>query len=54
MKVVIDTNVVVSAALRDRDPEAVILRVAGRPGWKWIVSPDILAEYREVLQRDKL
>ncbi len=53
MKVLIDTNVLVSAALRDKDPEAVILFVAARPDWQWIVSADILAEYREVLSRPK-
>jgi predicted nucleic acid-binding protein len=30
MRVVIDTNVVVSAAFKDRDPEAVILFLASR------------------------
>jgi putative PIN family toxin of toxin-antitoxin system len=53
MKVLIDTNVLVSAALRDKDPEAVILFVAAQPDWLWIVSADILAEYREVLSRPK-
>ena len=31
MKVVIDTNVLVSAALRDRGPERVVLFVAEHP-----------------------
>lgn len=53
MKVVIDTNVVVSAALKDRDPEAVILFVAGRPEFEWVVSADILEEYRGVLGRGR-
>ena len=44
MKVVIDTNVVVSAALRDRDPETVILFVAGQPDFQWVVSNPILEE----------
>ena len=39
MKVLIDTNVLVSAALRDKDPEAVILFIAARPDWQWIVWP---------------
>lgn len=51
MRVVIDTNVLVSAVLKDRDPEAVILFVASREEMEWIVSPEILAEYREVLSR---
>jgi len=53
MKVVIDTNVLVSAVLKDRDPEAVILFVAGRDDMEWIVSPEIMIEYREVLHRPK-
>ncbi len=53
MKVVIDTNAVVSAALKDRDPEAVILFVVERPEFKWIVSAPILEEYKEVLRREK-
>jgi putative PIN family toxin of toxin-antitoxin system len=53
MKVIIDTNVVVSAALRDRDPETVILFVAEQPDFQWIVSDSILEEYKEVLAREK-
>lgn len=53
MKVVIDTNVLVSAVLKDRDPEAIILFVAERDEMEWIVSPEIMAEYREVLSRKK-
>lgn len=53
MKVLIDTNVLVSAALKDKDPEAVILFVAEQPDFEWIVSTEILAEYRTVLSRAK-
>ncbi len=53
MKVVVDTNVLVSAVLKDRDPEAVILFVAERNDLEWIASPEIMAEYREVLSRPK-
>jgi putative PIN family toxin of toxin-antitoxin system len=53
MKVIIDTNVLVSAAMRDKDPEAVILFIAWHPEFEWIVSPQILEEYKGVLQRDK-
>ena len=53
MRVVIDTNVVVSAALKDRDPEAVILFLASRGDTEWVVTPEIMAEYREVLSRPK-
>lgn len=53
MRVVVDTNVLVSAALRGGIPEAVILWIAGRPDWTWLVSPEILAEYAAVLSRPK-
>jgi putative PIN family toxin of toxin-antitoxin system len=53
MKVVIDTNVLLSAAWRDKSPEAVILWVASHDDWEWVVSDEILTEYREVLWREK-
>lgn len=53
MKVVIDTNILVSAVLKDRDPAAVIRFVIGDPQYEWIASRDILAEYTEVLRRPK-
>jgi putative PIN family toxin of toxin-antitoxin system len=53
MKIVIDTNVLVSAILKDRDPEAVILFVAKRDDIEWIVSPEIMTEYQQVLSRPK-
>ena len=53
MKVVVDTSVLVSAVFRDRTPEEVILFVTGQDAFHWIVSGEILAEYREVLSRPK-
>jgi putative PIN family toxin of toxin-antitoxin system len=53
MRVVVDTNVVVSAILRDRLPEKVLLFILARPDFEWVASPEILAEYREVLHRPK-
>ena len=53
MKVIIDTNVLVSAVLKDKDPEAVILFVVEQPEIEWIVSAAILEEYKEVLGRGK-
>lgn len=53
MRMIIDTNVLVSAALRDRTPEATILFVVERPDFEWIVSTDIVQEYKEVLSRKK-
>ena len=53
MNVVIDTNIVVSAVLKDRDPEAVIRFVIGHPQYQWVASRNILAEYDDVLRRPK-
>ncbi len=53
MKVLIDTNVLVSAALWDKDPEAIVLFVAKHPDFEWFVSPEIVEEYQAVLKRDK-
>jgi putative PIN family toxin of toxin-antitoxin system len=53
MRVVIDTNVVVSAALKDRDPEAVILFVLQHPDFEWVASFQIVDEYVSVLRRKK-
>ncbi len=53
MKVVIDTNVLISAAFRDKAPEEVILFIAAQSDFKWIVTTEILNEYLEVLGRKK-
>lgn len=53
MKVIADTNVLVSAILQDKAPEEVILFIAKSPDIEWIVSPQILKEYKEVLSRKK-
>ncbi len=53
MRVVVDTNVAISAILRDRRPEKVLLFIVGRPDFEWVASREILAEYHEVLRRPK-
>jgi putative PIN family toxin of toxin-antitoxin system len=53
MNVLIDTNVLLSAALRDKLPERVVLYVAAREDCRWLVTPEILAEYADVLRRPK-
>ncbi len=47
MKVILDTNVVVSAILRGRNPAKIILFVTEQPDIEWVVSAEILDEYRE-------
>ena len=54
MKVIIDTNILVSAAIRDREPETIIQFIVDNPEFEWIVSSEIMTEYKEVLQRRKL
>jgi predicted nucleic acid-binding protein len=41
MRVVIDTNVLVSAILRDRLPEKVLLFIVGRQDFEWVASAEI-------------
>jgi putative PIN family toxin of toxin-antitoxin system len=53
MKILLDTNVLLSAAWRDRLPEKVILHVATDRECHWIVTAPILQEYLEVLKRPK-
>jgi putative PIN family toxin of toxin-antitoxin system len=54
VRVVVDTNVVVSAALKDRDPEAVLVHVVERPEIEWVATQEIIDEYLEVLARPRL
>ncbi len=54
MRIVIDTNVLVSAAVTGRNPETVILFIAESPNFEWVVSAEILREYQEVLSRSRL
>ena len=53
MRIVVDTNVLVSAVLRGREPRAVIQFIVDNPDCEWVVSPEILTEYKEVLSRRK-
>ncbi len=53
MKVVVDTNVFVSALLKNRDPEAALLHILTSPDMTWVASLEILEEYRAVLSRPK-
>ena len=53
MNVLLDTNVLVSAVIRDRLPQRVIDEIVSREDWFWIVSAEIETEYREVLARPK-
>ena len=54
IKVVIDTNVVVSANLVDEGSSAAILDLAANKQIPMFISPAVLAEYHEVLHRPRL
>jgi uncharacterized protein len=53
-KVIIDTNILISAAISGRKPEEVINFIIASSDYQWIVSPSILDEYVQVLNRPKL
>lgn len=54
MRIIIDTNVLISAAVTGKNPEAVILFIVANPELEWVVSTEILTEYKEVLSRRRL
>ncbi len=49
----IDTAVLVSAAIRDRLPERVILWCVAQRDLEWLVSPEIIDESIDVVNRPK-
>lgn len=53
MRVVINTSVLVSAAIRDRLPERVLMWCITHPELEWLVTEEILDEYVEVMKRPK-
>jgi putative PIN family toxin of toxin-antitoxin system len=53
MIILVDTNVLLSAALRNRLPERVVRHVVTDGNCRWVVTPEILTEYLEVLRRPK-
>jgi putative PIN family toxin of toxin-antitoxin system len=54
IRVVIDTNVVVSANLIDEGPSAAILDLVAKKRILMFVSAPVMAEYEEVLNRPRL
>ena len=53
MKVIVDTNVLVSAIIRDNIPEQAIMWIISQPVIDWVATAEIVQEYKEVLQRKK-
>jgi len=54
LAVVLDTNVVVSAALKPQGREALVLTLALAGKFRLFLSPSVLKEYEKVLPREKL
>ena len=57
MRIIIDTNILVSAAavaVAHGKPEKAINFIISNFDYEWILSQEILAEYNEVLSRRKL
>ena len=53
MKIVVDTNILISAALNGSKPQAVIDYIIASNDCKWIASAAIVDEYKAVLVRPK-
>jgi uncharacterized protein len=53
MNIILDTNVLLSAAWRNGLPERVVLDAATTSDCEWIVTAPILSEYVSVLRRPK-
>ena len=53
MKVIVDTNILVSAIIRNNIPEKVILWIVFQPTVEWIASNEMMQEYLAVLRRKK-
>ena len=53
MKVIVDTNVLVSAIICDNIPEQVIMWIVSQPVIEWVATAEIVREYKDVLQRKK-
>ncbi len=54
LRLVLDTNIVVSAALKPAGPQRTVLLLAMTKPARLYVTEDILAEYRDVLARPEL
>ncbi|MGI0480166.1 putative toxin-antitoxin system toxin component, PIN family [Geminocystis sp. CENA526] len=54
MKIIFDTNILISAAFRGGKPKMAIAHVIASSSFEWIASSEIIKEYKEVLNRPKL
>jgi len=54
MKIIFDTNILISAALKGGKPKSAVSLVIASSRFAWIASDVIIQEYKEVLNRPKL
>ena len=53
LRIVLDTNVLISAALNPQRPPALVVHLVALRAVELFVSPALLIEYREVFSRPK-
>jgi putative PIN family toxin of toxin-antitoxin system len=53
MKIIIDTNILISAALKGGKAKIIIAYIISSTEYQWLVSPEIMDEYKNVLNRPK-
>ncbi len=53
MKIIIDTNILISSALKGGKPQQAIALIIADSRFTWIASSEIIKEYKEVLSRSK-
>jgi len=53
VKIIVDTNILISAVIRDRLPERILMMIARQDDIEWIVTEAIVDEYKQVLARPK-
>lgn len=54
IRVVIDTNVIVSAAFKDRTPEEIILAITASEDFDWIASAPIVKKIHRSPRTEKI
>ena len=53
MKIIIDTNILISAALKGGKAKIIIAYIISSTEYQWFVSSEIMDEYKNVLNRPK-
>ncbi|MEB3121807.1 MAG: putative toxin-antitoxin system toxin component, PIN family [Snowella sp.] len=53
MRIIIDTNILISSALKRAKAKTVIAYIISSTEYQWLVSSEIIDEYKNVLNRPK-